>query len=53
MEEWEGMVKHSNWIRRVEHTVLRLASFVFSLVSAHAILWFFSALNHVDRLQPL
>jgi len=52
MEEWEGMVKHSNWIRRVEHTVLRLASFVFSLVSAHAILWFFSALNHVDRLQP-
>lgn len=46
------MVKHSNWIRRMEHTVLRITSFVFSVVSAHAIEWFFSALNHVDRLQP-
>jgi len=45
-------VKQTNWVRRFEHTVLRCASFVFSLVSAHAILWFFSALNHVDSLQP-
>lgn len=45
-------MKHSNWIRRMEHMVLRITSFVFSVVSAHAIEWFFSALNHVDRLQP-
>ena len=45
-------MKHTNWVRRVEHTVLRCASFVFSVVSAHAILWFFSALNKVDHLQP-
>ncbi|HLL78881.1 MAG TPA: hypothetical protein VKT25_05240 [Ktedonobacteraceae bacterium] len=45
-------MKHTNWVRRMEHMVLRVASFVFSVVSAHAILWFFSALNHVDRLQP-
>jgi hypothetical protein len=43
---------HTNWVRRFEHTVLRIASFVFSVVSAHAILWFFSALNHIDHLQP-
>jgi hypothetical protein len=42
----------SNWIRACEHWVLRLASLVFSLVSAHAILWFFSALDWVDWLQP-
>ena len=45
-------MKHTHWVRRMEHSVLRLASFVFSIVSAHAILWFFSALNHVDGLQP-
>lgn len=46
------MKHHTNWVRRVEHTVLRIASLVFSVVSAHAILWFFSALNQVDHLQP-
>lgn len=45
-------MKHTNWVRRMEHTVLRCASFVFSVVSAHAILWFFSAMNKVDHLQP-
>ncbi len=45
-------MKHTNWVRRFEHTVLRIASLVFSVVSAHAILWFFSALNRVDHLQP-
>jgi hypothetical protein len=44
--------RHSNWVRRAEHGVLRLVSFVFSVVSAHAILWFFSALDWVDPLQP-
>jgi hypothetical protein len=43
---------HQNWVRRVEHVVLRIVSMVFSLVSAHAILWFFSALDWVDTLQP-
>src|SRR5712691_2574159 len=46
------MKVHQNWVRRVEHSVLRLVSFVFSVVSAHAILWFFSALDWVDLLQP-
>jgi len=45
-------VKHTNWVRRAEHTVLRCGSFVFSVVSAHAILWFFSAMNKVDHLKP-
>ena len=45
-------MKHRNWVRRMEHTVLRLASLVFSVVSAHAILWLFSALDRVDQLQP-
>lgn len=45
--------QHSaSWVRRVEHVVLRIVSFVFSLVSAHAILWFFSSLDRVDHLQP-
>ena len=43
---------HQNWVRKVEHVVLRGVSLVFSLVSAHAILWFFSALDWVDTLQP-
>jgi hypothetical protein len=41
-----------NWVRRVEHVMLRVVSFVFSVVSAHAMLWFFSALDWVDFLQP-
>lgn len=40
------------WVRRVEHVVLRLASLGFSLVSAHAIRWFFSPLDGVDGLMP-
>ena len=44
--------QHQNWVRKVEHVVLRGVSLVFSLVSAHAILWFFSALDWVDTLQP-
>ncbi len=43
---------HHNWVRRAEHVVLRVVSFVFSVVSAHAILWFFSSLDWVDQLQP-
>ena len=44
--------QHQNWVRQAEHWVLRGVSLVFSLVSAHAILWFFSSLDWVDTLQP-
>ena len=47
-----GKAHHHNWVRRVEHVVLRVVSFVFSVVSAHAILWFFSSLDWIDVLQP-
>ncbi len=47
-----GKAHHHNWVRRVEHVVLRVVSFVFSVVSAHAILWFFSSLDWIDALQP-
>ena len=42
----------TSWIRVAEHWVLRLVSFVFAVASAHAIEWFFSALNGTDNLQP-
>jgi hypothetical protein len=44
--------QHSNWVRRMEHAVLRVVSFIFSVVSAHAILWYFGALDRMDQLQP-
>ena len=40
------------WTRRLEHGVLRVMSFAFSLASAHAIRWFFSPLDSVDFFQP-
>ena len=43
---------HTSWVRAAEHWVLRLVSFVFAVASAHAIEWFFSALNGTDNLQP-
>ncbi len=48
----QAVKTHHTWVRRVEHVVLRVVSMVFSLVSAHAILWFFSSLDWVDQLQP-
>ena len=45
-----------NWIRACEHYVLRVLSVVFSAVSAHAILWFYSSMDKVadssDPFQP-
>ena len=45
-----------SWIRQCEHMVLRVLSVLFSAVSAHAILWFYSSMDHVtdtsDPLQP-
>ncbi len=50
-----GKASHS-WIRQCEHMVLRVLSVLFSAVSAHAILWFYSSMDHVtdtsDPLQP-
>jgi len=46
-----------NWIRACEHSVLRVLSVIFSAVSAHAILWFYSSMDKVmdtsDPLQPV
>lgn len=45
-----------NWVRACEHSVLRVLSLVFSAVSAHAILWFYSSMDKVtdssDPFQP-
>lgn len=50
------MKKRGSWIRECEHYVLRVLSVVFSAVSAHAILWFYSSMDKVvdtsDPLQP-
>src|SRR5579862_6378877 len=50
-QQRQGHVPH-NWVRRFEHTVLRVVSLFFSLASAHAIRWFFAPLDRVDVLQP-
>src|SRR5579875_746541 len=57
MAFWHGLqaarARGGSWVRLVEHTVLRVASLAFSLVSAHAIRWFFSPLDRVDSLMPV
>ena len=42
-----------NWVLAGEHLVLRLGSFSFSMVSAHAIFWFFDSLATLDGSDPL
>ncbi len=42
-----------NWVRRVEHVVLRVVSFGFSMASAYAIRLFFAPLDAVDRYERL
>lgn len=39
-------------MRDAGHMVFRVVSLLFSLASAHAIYWFFSALNGTDVMQP-
>jgi hypothetical protein len=41
-----------SWVHEAQHGVFRGVSLVFSLVSAHAIFWFFGVLNGLDPLQP-
>lgn len=48
-----GRGPHQHWVRRIERGASLFFSAVFSLVSAHAIWWFFSALNAIDPLEPL
>src|SRR5207253_1836894 len=40
--------QHQNWVRAGEHVALRVGSLLFSMVSAHAILWFYDSLAMVD-----
>src|SRR6266480_7951174 len=42
-----------NWVRRVEHVVLRVVSFGFSMASAYAIRLFFAPLDAVDRFEQV
>src|SRR5579864_8600005 len=41
-----------NWVLAGEHFALRFGSFAFSMVSAHAILWFFNSLSMVQDSDP-
>lgn len=41
-----------NWVLAGEHFALRVGSFGFSMVSAHAILWFFNSLSMVQDSDP-
>lgn len=41
-----------NWVLAGEHFALRFGSFAFSMVSAHAILWFFNSLAMVQDSDP-
>ena len=41
-----------NWVLAGEHFALRVGSFAFSMVSAHAILWFFNSLSMVQDSDP-
>lgn len=41
-----------NWVLAGEHFALRVGSFAFSMVSAHAILWFFNSLSKVQDSDP-
>jgi hypothetical protein len=39
-------------VHGAQHTVFRVVSVAFSVVTAHSIYWFFSALNGIDPVQP-
>ena len=45
--------QHTNWVRAGEHFALRVGSLLFSMVSAHAILWFYDSLAKVDNSDPI
>ena len=45
------LFQHQNWVRAGEHVALRIGSLLFSMVSAHAILWFYDSLAKVDAAR--
>src|SRR6266567_403 len=47
------LFQHQNWVRAGEHVALRVGSLLFSMVSAHAILWFYDSLAKVDNSDPI
>ena len=47
------LLGHQNWVRAGEHFALRVGSLLFSMVSAHAILWFYDSLAKVDNSDPI
>ena len=53
MQRFGGVKNGHSLTIRMQHGVLRVVSLLFSLASAHAILWFFSPLDSVDLLQPV
>src|SRR5437763_16881951 len=53
MGKWSQMFQHQNWVRAGEHVALRVGSLLFSMVSAHAILWFYDSLAKVDNCDPI
>lgn len=52
MQRFRSSAVGHSWMIRAQHGVLRIVSLAFSLVSAHAIRWFFSPLDSVDIFQP-
>ena len=45
-------MKGGNWVRQAEHGIVRIGSLALSVVSGHAVYWFFSAMNGVDAIEP-
>ena len=41
-----------NWVRQAEHWIVRGGSLALSIVSGHAVYWFFSAMDGVDSIEP-
>ena len=41
-----------NWVRKAEHGIVRIGSLALSIVSGHAVYWFFSAMDGVDAIEP-
>ena len=45
-------LRGGNWVRQAEHGIVRIGSLALSVVSGHAVYWFFSAMNGVDAIEP-
>ena len=47
------MKPKTNWINDIQHVVFRVVSMAFSVVTAHAVHWFFGGLDGVDQFQAV